>query len=53
MKEENYEAAVAKFAEAAYFNPKSSGYSNNAGFALYQMKKYEAPRCGFTYPATS
>jgi hypothetical protein len=42
MKEKNYEAAVAKFAEAAYLNPKSGEYSNNAGFALYQMKKYEA-----------
>ncbi len=42
MKEKNYEAAAAKFAEAAYLNPKSAEYSNNAGFALYQTRKYEA-----------
>jgi hypothetical protein len=42
MKAKNYEAGAAKFAEAAYLNPRSAEYSSNAGFALYQTKKYEA-----------
>jgi hypothetical protein len=40
MEQKNYEAAIAKFEEAAMLNSAESLFANNAGFAYYKMGKY-------------
>jgi Flp pilus assembly protein TadD len=41
MQQKNYEAAIAKFEEAAQVNDKDPLFANNAGFAYYRLERYQ------------
>lgn len=41
MQQKNYDAAIAKFEEAAQVNDKDPLFANNAGFAYYRLERYQ------------